>query len=69
LIASQTLRPISSGDGGGDGGGLRMQSALTDALYIACHFISQKYWGVAKLKCGRYGNPSLAEQSTLVGGG
>lgn len=30
-----------------------VQSALTDVLYIACHFILQEYWGVAKLKPGR----------------
>lgn len=30
-----------------------MQPALTDALYIACHFILHEYWGVAKLKPGR----------------
>lgn len=35
-----------------------MQSALTDVLYIACHFILWEYWGVAELKPGRYSNPS-----------
>lgn len=43
-----------------------MQSALTDVLYIACYFILQEYWGVAKLKPGRYSNPSPAHIS--VGG-
>lgn len=43
------------------GGGVSaVQSALTDVLYIACHFILQEYWGVAKLKPGRYSNPSPA---------
>lgn len=48
------------GAGVGGGGGSAMQSALTDVLYIACHFILQEYWGVAKLKPGRYSNPSPA---------
>lgn len=50
------------GVGGGSAGGecSAMQSALTDVLYIACHFILQEYWGVAKLKPGRYSNPSPA---------
>lgn len=30
-----------------------MQPALTDALYIACHFILGEYWGVARLKPAR----------------
>ena len=46
-----------------------VQSALTDVLYIACHFILQEYWGVAKLKPGRYSNPSPALLPALVGGG
>lgn len=58
---SKTLRTISRLGGGGDVGGvLGIQSALTDVLYIACHFILEKYWGVAKLRPGRYSNPSPA---------
>lgn len=41
-----------------------VQSAQTDVLYIACHSILQEYWGVAKLKPGRYSNPS----PTFAGG-
>lgn len=44
-----------------------VHSALTDVLYIACHFIPQEYWGVARLKPGRYSNPSPA-QFTSIGG-
>lgn len=46
-----------------------VQSALTDVLYITCHFILQEYWGVAKLKPGRYSNPSSVPLPGLVGGG
>ena len=46
-----------------------VQSALTDALYIACHFIPLEYWGVARLKPGRYSNPSPELLPALVGGG
>lgn len=53
----------------GRGGASAVQSALTDVLYIACHFILQEYWGVAKLKPGRYSNPSPAMLPALVGGG
>ena len=38
-----------------------VQSALTDVLYITCHFIPLEYWGVAKLKPARYSNPSPAQ--------
>lgn len=41
-------------------GGSAVQSALTDVLYITCHFIPLEYWGVAKLKPARYSNPSPA---------
>lgn len=50
----------------GGWGDCATQSALTDVLYIACYFILQEYWGVAKLKPGRYSNPSPAHIS--VGG-
>lgn len=46
-----------------------VQSALTDVLYIACHFILLEYWGVAKLKPRRYSNPSSVPLPGLVGGG
>lgn len=64
----KTLEPAKD-----SGPGLRkvsvVQSALTDVLYIACHFILQEYWGVAKLKPGRYSNPSPAPLQAVVGGG
>ena len=30
-----------------------VQSALTDGLYIACHFSPQEYWGSAEFSPGR----------------
>lgn len=46
-----------------------VQSALTDVLYIACHFILREYWGVAKLKPGRHSNPSPALLTSVGGWG
>lgn len=72
MIASQSfttdLQRWSSGSGGA-GRGSGVQSPLTDVFYIFCHFILQKYWGVAELKCGRYHNPSPGELTGAGGRG
>lgn len=69
LISSSKKERGREEGGGGEKKVSAVQSALTDVLYIACHFILQEYWGVAKLKPGRYSNPSPALLPALVGGG